>query len=337
VLQAEPEVARIRKPPVYSNKLQVSEAHQARIALLEELIASEGKAKPVPLRAMISSQYALRLVIAVVLIAAVAWALLWNPGQQVPLPTGVNIPDEVKAVNGYINGLNNSAPVLLAIEYEPALSGEMDQVAVEVVRHLEDKGAHLTLVSTSPTGTALGARLLGLIESQTTISYTNVTHIGYIPGGVTGLRSFANDPRQMILYPLMAKAGSEKALANIETLADFALIMVLTDNSDTDRAWIEQVQPGLGQTPLVMVVSAQAAPMIRPYYPLQVNGMVVGLAGGAAYQSLRANQGLSFPPLKAWDAFDAGLLAVVTLVSMSGLINLFSAVWARSKGQRGEA
>ncbi len=71
-------------------------------------------------------------------------------------------PTEAGAVNFFINNLQTGAPVLVAVDYEPGWSGEMDATAAGVIRHLELKGAYPAFISTVPTGPAQAEHLLAL-------------------------------------------------------------------------------------------------------------------------------------------------------------------------------
>ncbi len=74
-------------------------------------------------------------------------------------------------------------------------------------------------------------------------------------------------------------------LQGIQNLSDFAAVIILTDNADTGRNWIEQAGPRLGSTPMVMIISAQAEPMIRPYFDSgQLKGLVSGLSDAKIYE-----------------------------------------------------
>ena len=86
VLSAEPEIARLKKPPSYSIKLQVSEDQQAHAAVLGELIKAEGQPRPVSERPVILPQRMLRPIIFVVLVLAVIWSMIAG-GQEVTLPS----------------------------------------------------------------------------------------------------------------------------------------------------------------------------------------------------------------------------------------------------------
>jgi hypothetical protein len=55
VLAAQPDVIRLKKPPAYSSKLQVSESQQAHATLLHEMLETENKPRPLPLPHLITS------------------------------------------------------------------------------------------------------------------------------------------------------------------------------------------------------------------------------------------------------------------------------------------
>jgi hypothetical protein len=343
VLSAKPQVARVQKPPTYSVKLQVSESQRARVEVLRNMIAEEGKPQPIARPAAISSQHILRWVIALVLILAVLWPVIIG-SQQAPLPA---FSPGTAAVNQVINQLPGQARVLISFDYEPALSGEMDAAASAVVDHLMLRGAYLALVSTSPTGPIVAEHFLTVTQSDhnyaTGEQYVN---LGYIPGGAAGLLGFAESPQRILPFTLdgVAAWGGQghqalPPLQGIERLSDFSLIMVITANPTVARTWVEQVQPflagGSSPTPLVMVLSAQAGPLVQPYYqanPKQIQGLVTGLRDGAAYANLTGRSGL---PRKYWDAFSVGLLIAGMLITIGGMANIALVVLARYRKSEG--
>jgi hypothetical protein len=211
----------------------------------------------------------------------------------------------------------------------------MDAAANAVVDHLMLKGAYLTLVTTTPTGPAQAERLIRLVRDRGGHQYQSAaqyTNLGFIPGGAAGLLGFAQIPRRVLPYSQEGIfAWSASPLQPVDTIQDFALVMVITENPDTARAWIEQVQPELGNTPLLMVLSSQAEPVVRPYYegsPRQVGGFVAGLAGGAAYENLQARPGLA---RKYWDAFSMSILLAAGLLAAGGAVSILSARYADRK------
>jgi hypothetical protein len=105
------------------------------------------------------------------------------------------------------------------------------------------------------------------------------------------------------------------------------MVLVLTDDPDIARSWVEQVQPildpaGDGQgVPLAMVVSAQAEPLVYPYYysnPQQISGLISGIAGGAYYETVIGSQVAS----DLWTGYNTGLVLAVIVIAVGSIINL---------------
>ena len=203
----------------------------------------------------------------------------------------------------------------------------MDATAAGVIHHLELKGAYPAFISTVPTGPAQAEHLLAMIAQSSNTAWQagqNYANLGFIPGGASGLLSFAQSPQKIAPAYLETgkRAWDEGSLVNVQSITDFSLAIVITQNPDTARTWIEQVGPYLGeQTPLLMLLSAQAEPLIRPYYQefqQQVKGMVVGLVGGASYENLNGHPLLA---LTYWDAFNLAIIVAVVIIFLGALFN----------------
>jgi hypothetical protein len=330
-LPAEPDVSKVQKPPVYSIKLQVTDTQQIQSRLLSGLIDSEGQSQALPERSASGSQKVVRLLMAVFLIVPLLFVLISGiPRLSLPV-----LPLEVDAVARLIDALPPGAPVLVAVDYQPGFSGEMDTITAPVLQHLFERGAFPVAVSTVATGPVQAEHLLakmGVSNGASGPANVDYANLGYIPGGATGLLAFAQSPSDTLPTNLQGqRVWDTPALQPADTLDKFAMVVVATDNPDVARSWIEQVQPYLGATPMVMVLSAQAEPVVRPYYeanPSQVQGLVGGLAGGAAYLGRSAKSG---DATRFWSPFGAGALIAVILMILAGLVNLISAQVNRRK------
>jgi hypothetical protein len=217
------------------------------------------------------------------------------------------------------------------------MSGEMDAATSAVLDHLMIQGVFVTLVSTSPTGPVQAERLIDTVNLVGGHQYRpdagQFVNLGYISGGASGLLSFSDNPRGTLTYTLGGDPVWElPSLQRIKALADFDLVLVATENPNTARNWIEQVGPGLGETSLIMVTSAQAEPIVRPYYdasPRQVQGMVSGLAGGVAYEQSIGRTGNAHA---YWSSFSYGMIISVFLILVGGGINLAASLLTQGKG-----
>lgn len=336
VLPAEQEIAQLKKPTVYTSRLIISENDRLNATILTDLIRDEKRTQPLPSSPVLSSQQVLRWSIFALLSIAILW-YVFTGSQNVPLPT---LSSSIIDVSDIINGLPESSPVLLAVDYEPGISGEMEAASAGVIDHLMIKGSYLTLVSTAVTGPAQAERMLNNISSSMGHQYQSpdqYRNLGYIPGGAIGLSGFSEAPRQVLPYSLDGeRVWESSALTGIDSLADFMLVLVLTEDPETARTWIEQVQPTLDGTPLVFVISAQAEPMVRPYYqgfPQQVQGFVAGLAGGAAYESglPRTNLGRIY-----WDAYSFTVWLAVLLILIGGAVTFTTSQFAKRNQAKGD-
>ena len=173
-LPAEPDVARQKKPGAYTIKLQVSESHQTLCGLVRKSIKAEGVVRPVSTGTSVTSQQILRWVIFVVLLLAVFWPV-YTASQDVPLPA---LLPEILDAPAVIDALPDGSSVLVAVEYEPGYTGELDAAAGAILDHLMIKGAYLTLVSSSPVGPAAQAeRLISQVNQTSDHNYLPVSCI----------------------------------------------------------------------------------------------------------------------------------------------------------------
>lgn len=322
VLPAEPDILQTRKPPVYSSRLQISDLQAQRAELLAELIKTEGEPRPVPGRPVITPQHILRSLIFLVLLVAIAAPLtLGTP--QIARPAA---PAETVAVGILIERLPANAPVLLAVDFQPAAAGEMDAVAGAVLDHLMRRGVFLVLVSTSPTGAYQGEYLVqqaSLLSGYPHVAGVNYLNLGFIPGGESGLQAFGYAPQQILPLDVGAnRVWDHPVLQNVRSAADFAMTLVLTENAETARAWIEQYRPAIGAQPLVMLVSAQVEPYMHPYLEGasgQVQALIAGLAGSAAYEQTWQRVGYASI---YWSSYGLAVYAAVLTIVLAGLMNL---------------
>ncbi len=341
VLPAEPHIIHFGSPaatPV--TDLVLTEAQKNYSRLLKELIAGESSSPPAKRADVALPQQIMRWVIAILLLVALFTAV-WLNWSIFDLPNS-GIPEENLAVISQVDLLNQGDRVLLAFEYQPGLSGEMEAATTAVVDHLLLKGVELVIVSSQPVGPGLAEHFLQTRQSQHQyVTERRYINLGYVAGGAAGLLNFAISPRSVV--PLLdqnsASLWDQAALSGIQSVKDFAMVLVVTDDPDIARNWVEQVQPVLdpgrsGQgTPMAMVVSAQAEPLVYPYYatsPRQVSGIVSGLSGGAFYENTLNRPALS---RSYWDGYNIGLWLAVLVIAIGGTLNL-----ARSwfgKGRKG--
>jgi hypothetical protein len=311
--------------------LHITPTLRTHVALLKEMASKEGQAILPVKRVIPLPQRIQRWVItAVVFLAAFAPLLLGSSLAAVPALTPA-----AAAAYQTIEGLPSGAPVLVAVEYQLAYSGEMQAVATALLEHMLTKGLQPVFISSQPTGPGLAERLVkDNLNQHAYISQNSYPSPAYLAGDTAALLNFAIDPRGSLPMPLSGGGSrwDQPPLNSIQTITDFAAVLVVADDPDTARAWIEQVQPSLtaGGRPMILAVSAQAAPLMEPYTqsnPPQVSGLVSGLSGAVSYDTSRGGQFVR----QYWDAFTWGANIAVLLVLIGGLYNL-GRFWLEKRG-----
>lgn len=341
VLSAEPAVARARGSGTYSDKLRITANQRTHVDLLTSLIDQEDQPLSPPQRRAISQQHVFRWVIALILFLVVLWPLV-TASQAMPFPTNEEGSAEVHRL---VSQLPEDARILVGFDFEPGLVAELDAAAYPVMEHLMGKGALLTLVSTSPQGPVLAERYMNSAQSDSEdFSGFQYVNLGYIPGGAAGLLSFIENPQRTLPNSLDGESAwgtdAVPALEGINKITDYSMVILLVDDPDTARIWIEQMGPKINApeilTSFVLLTSAQLEALILPYYestPRLVNGMVVGLRGGAAYAGITGRGDL---PRQYWDAFGLGTAFAAFLILIGGLGYYVIPELARSPQAKGK-
>ena len=334
VLPADDRVINYRKPPVYSVKLRVSEKQRGHAGLLEGLLGQEVQPLVLPAIKSQAPQIVLRVLVALFMLLALGGSLLVNL-QLMPVPTFY--PPEVMDLYDQVEALPADATVLLAVDFQPGLSGEMQFASSMVIDHLMGRNAQMAIVSTVPTGPAMADSLLRAVQKNRS-EYdlaSRVENLGYLPGGTISLVEFARDPRGAAPQNVEGEnAWEQPALLAIDDIQKFARVIVITDRAEIGRDWVEQVQPYLGDVPLLIVSSAQAAPLLEPYVESrQVQGMVSGLMGGTLYGQRSGRQAAN-PALGHYGAYQVGVLLAFVLVLVGAIFSALASTVKRKQKNR---
>jgi hypothetical protein len=218
-------------------------------------------------------------------LAAVVFAAAFLPDSMGAL---IRPPEmaETEAFYRAVESLPGESLVLLALDYDASLEGELTPQLRAIVRHLLSKNLGIVAISISPQGAAIVQEILE--ENQGFISGQDYLNLGYLPPHPASLQSFVYTPIGVaMLFGTDQEAAQTPLGQQIGQFDDLDLIITISASQEHVRWWIEQV---VSQRPIELVagVSAAIAPYVRPYYDPrggQVKGMLVGLAGAADYET----------------------------------------------------
>ena len=309
------------KPKSYSIKLNASEEQLKHAGILEQILAAETAPVSLEFERALGTSRALRWSIAFILL--VVTLITSFMGTRI-FSTPVGVPNELSYAVAVAQAIPENSPVLVAVDYEPSRAGEMEAAAAPLFDNmLLLKHPRLTFIASNESGSVLAERFIAgplvVHNYQSEVTYLN---LGYLSGGQMGIRAFAQSPASAARLDINAQpAWALPPLQGVTALDQFAAIILITDDADAARSWVEQTEGARGATPIIVISSAQAAPMIQPYYDSgQVAGMVSGLYGGAIFEQ-QYNNGRPGTARNYWDAYSIGMLIAMLLVLGGGFAN----------------
>lgn len=161
--------------------------------------------------------------------------------------------------------------------------------------------------------------------------------------------SFINNPSETIKAKVNeVSVWNLPPLSNISKFSDFSVVVLLTDDVEKGRNWIEQKtayfnDPENTAPPFLMGISAQAEPIIYPYYTSgQIDGLVSGLAGGATYEGMQKQKGVIYEYMqdendflgrKYWDSYSVGLLLAEISIAIGAMVNFLISLKSSQKSK----
>lgn len=189
-----------------------------------------------------------------------------------------------------VDGLPAESAVWILWAYDPSTAGEMDLLARALATHLIERQAQANIISLLPAGLASARRLWrstadGLVIDEgvgVLNGRTSFIEAAYLPGGAPALALLAASPQEALI------GHTERAANWLALTADQrpALTIVLAAQPEEVQQWLELVQTER-PLPVLAFTGAGADPILRPYLASgQLQGLVSGFDGAAAYQQL---------------------------------------------------
>jgi len=207
--------------------------------------------------------------------------------------------------------------VVLAFDYDPGSSGEMEVQANVLVRHLMQRRTRIVAISTLETGPQIAQRVLDTAARATGhyVYGTDYVNLGYLAGHEAGLRqlALAGFAPTTIDYVQRRPLTQYPNLSAVQSWRNVALVIELAGTPEVLQKWMEQVQPRAG-VKIVAAVSAAAEPRARAYREAkQLQAFMSGLMGAAQYEILSNQRGLAVISVGAQSTASVVLIALIIM------------------------
>ncbi len=195
------------------------------------------------------------------------------------------------AVFNEIERLPEGAPVLLAFDFDPASEGELGPMATSFVRHCCEKKLKLYFMALWPVGPQMIDESIARVISadfpkmRYGVDYVN---LGFKSGNEGVIKVIVTDLRQ--LYTTDSKGTSLDnipMMQGIRSVQDFDLLINVSAGYAGTKEWVQYaVSAYPDKIRMVAGCTGVQAPLLYPYIPEQLPGLLGAIKGAAEYEAL---------------------------------------------------
>jgi len=216
----------------------------------------------------------------------------------IPTLFEVNFPEEptpmVAEIYNKVENLPAGSRVLLAFDYDPATKAELEPMANAWLRQCFLKKFKVYTLALWPTGQQLAVEAVNLaidflkkVDPSWQIVYgQDYVNLGY-KSGLQGVIKVVLTNLETLYSTDINGTHIKKipAMEGIVNLKSFDMIISISAGEPGSKEWIQFGSDPAGVL-LVSGSTAVQAPLLYPYYPRQMVGVLGGLKGAAEYEAL---------------------------------------------------
>jgi hypothetical protein len=314
-------------PPAYSVTIDITEKQKTHLRILEEIISpvvqiNKSIKKPKTLLHRMEV-----FLIPAFLLFIIIYSLFVDH-------TNIKFPEILPAeavrfhnlATGYLNRNQEPSHVLVVFETEASAYPEMNLISEGFFENLFSNNHWVTSIATNPNGVLVSEKILR--NAHLNVPSYNFeernTNLGYLPGYGIGIQAFLSNPKMTSPgIDLNLNIWEKPPLSEINTINDFDMIIMVTDNSENAKLWIEQINLLVTDSNLLLISSAKASPLLRPYLQTnQIDGMLSGIMGGLAF-NLLSQSGMNNIG-RYWAISQLAAIVFVLFILAGGVISIFN-------------
>lgn len=194
-----------------------------------------------------------------------------------------------------VEAVPEGSPVLISFDYDPASAAELQPMASALVHHCASRKLKMVFMALWPLGKQQADRTIESVLKQFHQGYeygTDYVQLGYQSGNEGVIKLMAtNVPEQYKTDAAGTATSTIPLLASVRDLSAFKLVASVSAGYPGAKEW---VQYGNGPMPdafsIVGGSTGVQVSQLLPYYPKQMEGMLVAVKGAAEYEMLVAEK-----------------------------------------------
>jgi hypothetical protein len=194
----------------------------------------------------------------------------------------------VEAIFESIESLEEGSLVLMPFDYDPATAPELDPMAVALIRHCFARNLRLCFMALWPEGQGMANNIIASVveeEFPERVYGEDYVNLGFKAGAQGLINTLLLNMRTMYTADARGTPIDDlPIMKRVLTLRDFDFIMNFSAGKPGTKEWI-QFAGDPGDIPVASGSTAVQAPLLYPYYPSQMVGLMGGLKGAAEYEA----------------------------------------------------
>lgn len=221
-----------------------------------------------------------------VVFACIAFAVAF------PLLFHVIFPEKISPIVSSmferIESLPEGSKVLISFDYSPSTVPEVQPMVDAVIRHCAARKQRLYLMALWATGQNITDETIDRVIVREFPEYRygdDYVNLGYKSGNQGLINVILTDLKKMYTTDVHGTAiDSIPMMASIRNLRNFDIIFTFGGGFPGTKEWV-LFAGDPGKIPVASGVTAVQAPLLYPYYPNQLLGLMGGIKGAAEYES----------------------------------------------------
>ena len=209
----------------------------------------------------------------------------------VPILIQETFPEEptplAQASFDQIDALPAGSKILLAFDYDPASEGELGPMSTSFVHQCAEKGHKMYFMALWPVGAQMIRETIDrvIVGFYPHLEYgDDYVDLGFKSGNEAVIKTIASDFSQYYSTDSKGTAISQiPMMKGISSLASFDLMLNVSAGYPGSKEWVLYAATPL-KKPLVVGCTGVQAPLMYPYIPDQVQGLLAAIKGAAEYE-----------------------------------------------------
>ncbi len=210
----------------------------------------------------------------------------------IPLLIGASLKEEttpiVQAAFDFVEHLPEGSRVLLSFDYGPTTAPEIQPMVDAMLRHCAERKCKLYMMAVWATGHNLTGETIEKVLKPEFPEYSygdGYVNLGYKAGNQGLIRLLLVDFKRMYSTDAAGtNIDSIPMMDNINNVKNFDLIVSFGGGFPGIKEWILYAGDP-AKVPVAGGCTAVSAPLLYPYYPNQLVGLLGGAKGAAEYEN----------------------------------------------------